>query len=152
MIHTLFSVLFVLAFVSALGLFAAGVVLKERHLLRWGAWGFVICFGFLSVVYLSGFSEKAALLLSAPELVKQAAEKHHRMSKFVLTGLILITAACAFVLSRYRNQEYPAWFRANTLFIALTLLVFLLRSLITGFGIGWTAQKVSLETALQCLD
>lgn len=145
-IHTLFSTLFALSFGVALGLFAAGTALKEHRLLRWGTWGFVICFCLLSIAYLSGFAAKTAVLQHAPEWIKQAIDKHHRVSKFVLTGLMLIMGACAFVLFKFRHQAYPTWFRANTLFIAITLLIFLIRSLITGFAIGWSYQ--SIETGI----
>ena len=74
-------------------------------------------------------------------IVSEAAEKHHRMSKFVLTGFVLISAACGVVLLKFRDQPYPSWFSPNLLFISFMLIFFLLRSLITGFGINWAEQK-----------
>jgi hypothetical protein len=142
MIHTVFSGLFTVAFAVAIGLFAAGAALKSRQLLTWGSWGFLTSFGLLSILYFSGFGLKADLLTQAPALVARAVEKHHRVSKFVLTGGILISSACSVVLYRFRKEnDYPIWFRANILFISLTLLVFVLRSLLTGFSIEWAQNK-----------
>ena len=135
------------AFAVSLGIFAAGAALKSRQLLAWGSWGFLATFAVLAVLYLSGFGLKAHVLASSSELVVKAVEKHHRMSKFVLTGCMLITAACGVVLYRFREEAYPVWFRANILFISLTLLVFVLRSLLTGFSIDWAQQNSGASSA-----
>ena len=142
MVHTIFAAIFIVGFAVSLGLFAAGAALKSRQLLTWGARGFLLVFASLSVLYLSGFALKAQFAGVSSDLVLRAVDKHHRMSKFVWTGCMLITAACAVVLYRFRQEpEYPVWFRANILFISLTLLVFVLRSLLTGFAIEWAKQK-----------
>lgn len=149
MIHTIFVALFVIAFSVSLGLFAAGTVTKSQQLLKWGAWGLLGTVLLLLIAYSSGFPLKHAIISASPGLVAEAAEKHHRMSKFVLTGCILIAAACGVVLFRFRSQNYPAWFSANLLFISFMLLFFLLRSLLTGFGIGWAEQKAQRQSKEQ---
>jgi membrane protease YdiL (CAAX protease family) len=145
MLHTIFAALFVIAFAISLGLFAAGAVTKSQRLLTWGTWGFVSTFVLLLVLYSSGFPLKQAILSSHGNLVINAAEKHHRMSKFVLTGCILIAAGCSVVLFKFRTQAYPNWFAPNLLFISLMLIFFLLRSLVTGFGINWAEQKQKVQ-------
>jgi len=140
-LHTIFAALFVIAFAVSLGLFAAGTVTKSQQLLRWGAWGFLGTFLLLLIAYSTGFPLKQTILSTPAGLITAAAEKHHRMSKFVLTGGILISAACGVVLFRFRTQNYPVWFSPNLLFIGFMLIFFLLRSLLTGFGIHWAEQK-----------
>ncbi|PIQ25094.1 hypothetical protein COW36_15400 [bacterium (Candidatus Blackallbacteria) CG17_big_fil_post_rev_8_21_14_2_50_48_46] len=147
MTHTIFAGFFIIAFAISLGLFGAGVATKSRDLLRWGTWGFVLSFVFLVILYSSGFPLKAQILSHSPDLVIKAAEKHHRMAKFVLTGCMLITAACTTILIKFNKTEAPAWFAPNILFISLTLLIFVLRSLLTGFGIGWAEQKQKSQPA-----
>jgi MFS family permease len=141
MIHTIFVALFVIVFAVSLGLFAAGVATKTQHLLKWGAWGFLFTLLLFLIAYGTGFPLKQAIVNSSVGIISEAAEKHHRMSKFVLTGFILISAACGVVVLKFRDQPYPSWFSPNLLFIAVMLIFFLLRSLITGFGINWAEQK-----------
>ncbi len=141
MIHTIFVALFVIAFAVSLGLFAAGVATKTQHLLKWGTWGFLFTLLLFLIAYRTGFPLKQAILSSSVGIVSEAAEKHHRMSKFVLTGFVLISAACGVVLLKFRDQPYPSWFSPNLLFISFMLIFFLLRSLITGFSINWAEQK-----------
>lgn len=132
--HLLTSYGFAATFLT--GTIASLVGLRRPHLGRWAAWIFVASFVLLLAAYLPGFSLKSALLQQASETGQQVIQRHHDMAKFVLTGCSLITAASLTVLLKYRDQPLPSWFLPNLLFLALTVITFVVRSLVYAYRIA----------------
>ena len=135
-LHQLGAYLFVIVFILAVFSGIWGLVRKDEKWLRRGAWTFVAAFFCLSIPYLSGFALKTQLLAQADETLKGIVQKHHDLSKFVLTGTILIFGACATILKKYKSgASLPGWLWPNLLFISWMVVTFIIRSLLQAYRI-----------------
>lgn len=124
---------FVLVFVTSVALGISAVRRKDTGLERACAWSFLAAFAILLLTYWVAFPLKAEMMLGAPEATLRLLEKHHNMAKFAITGMILISSACATVLYRYREDRFPNWFLPNLLFLSLMVITFLVRTLISAY-------------------
>lgn len=135
-VHLVGTYLFVLCFLTAVLSVIFGLVRKQEIWLRRGAWGFIIAFLLLCVPYVSGFFLKDAILSGADENLRAVVQKHHDLSKFVLTGSILMFGICAALLRKYRSGDpLPGWLWPNLLFISWMVITFIIRSLMHGYRI-----------------
>lgn len=135
-IHLIGAYLFVFCFLMAVLSVILGLIRKQEAWLRRGAWGFIAAFILLGIPYISGFLLKSALLSGADESLRAVVQKHHDLSKFVLTGSILMFGACVALLRKYRPGEtLPSWLWPNLLFISWMVLTFIIRSLLHGYRI-----------------
>lgn len=134
-LHLIGSYLFVLSFVCSSTLGIVALVKKHEGLKRLSAWGFILSFGLLVLPYYLGFGLKEQALSGTFESGVRDIEKHHNMSKFVLTGSILTALASMSVLYKYRREALPSWFLPNLLFLAWMIVTFLARSLFYAFRI-----------------
>jgi len=133
LIHIWGAYFFVFAFLVTAGLGVLSLVKQDPKLERFTAWAFVACFVFLAIPYFVGFTLKADLISVMQEPGIRLIEKHHSLSKFVLTGCILIAAAAVTVLYKYRQQRFPNWFLPNLLFLSLMVVSFSARSLVSAW-------------------
>lgn len=137
-LHALLGNLFVFGFLVALGIFTLGLVRKKPELKRGGTYVFLATYALFLLMYAHGLSIKEPELTALqseyaagiPKL-----EKHHKMSKFMFTGTMLMAAACIAVNLKFKKEDFPTWFGPNFLFLYLTLLFFLMRVLITAYQI-----------------
>lgn len=135
-LHRVSAYLFVLCFLIAVLSVIFGLIRKQESWLRRGAWGFIAAFVLLGVPYGSGFLLKSTALSGADESLRALVQKHHDLSKFVLTGCILMFGACVTLLRKYRPGEpLPSWLWPNLLFISWMVLTFIIRSLMHGYRI-----------------
>lgn len=135
-VHLVGAYLFILCFLVAVLSIILGLVRKQEVWLRRGAWGFIFAFALLCIPYISGFLLKNELLIEADEGLKTLVQKHHDLSKFVLTGSILMFGACVALLRKYRpGESLPGWLWPNLLFISWMVITFITRSLIHGYRI-----------------
>ena len=136
LLHQMGAYLFLFVFVAAVGCGIWGLIRKQPQALRWGAWGFVAAFFVLCIPYGSGFLLKSNLWHGADETFRQLMQKHHDLSKFVLTGSILMFAACAAMLKKYKpNEAFPHWLWPNLLFLSWMVVTFIVRSFLHGYRI-----------------
>lgn len=136
LVHQTGAYLFILVFVAAVLSGIWGLLRKQEHWLRRGAWGFVAAFFVLCIPYGSGFFLKSGLWNGADESLRQLIQKHHDLSKFVLTGSILMFAACAAMLKKYKpNESFPHWLWPNLLFLSWMVVTFIVRSFLHGYRI-----------------
>lgn len=136
LLHQMGAYLFLFVFVAAVGCGIWGLIRKQPTALRWGAWGFVAAFFVLCIPYGSGFVLKSGLWNGADEGFRQLIQKHHDLSKFVLTGSILMFAACAAMLKKYKPGEaFPHWLWPNLLFLSWMVVTFIVRSFTHGYRI-----------------
>ena len=135
LVHIWGAYAFIFIYLCSVLLGIVALIKKSDQLERWAAWGFVFSFVLLSVAYFVAFPIEAEKLLGAAEPFARIIEKHHKMSKFVLTGCILVTSASVSVLYKYRNEKFPNWFLPNLLFISFMVVSFLGRSLAQAYRI-----------------
>lgn len=134
--HQLGAYLFVLCFLAAVLSVILGLIRKQEVWLRRGAWGFIFAFILLCIPYFSGFLLKSSLLPGADEGLRALIQKHHDLSKFVLTGSILMFGACLALLRKYKpGENLPSWLWPNLMFLSWMVLTFVIRSLIHGYRI-----------------
>ncbi len=134
-LHVVGAYAFVLAFLGSIVLGIVGLLKKDETYLRRGAVGFIVAFMCLCIPYISGFILQKPLLLSGDEALRAAVKKHHDLSKFVLTGSILMLAACVAMLRKYKDAPLPGWLWPNLLFISWMVATFVIRSLLHGYRI-----------------
>lgn len=134
-IHIIGAYLFALSFVSSSILGIVSLLKKSAKLQRFCAWGFIVSFALLIVPYFIGFGLKELALAHTFEGGARVIEKHHNMSKFVLTGSILTFLASTSVLYKYRHEDLPGWFLPNLLFLSWMIVTFLARSLFYAYSI-----------------
>lgn len=135
-LHQLGAYLFVAVFIASVFSGIWGLVRKKEQALRWGAWGFVAALFLICIPYGSGFLLKNNLLQAADESLRQMVQKHHDLSKFVLTGTMLMGAACIAILKKYKpGESLPGWLWPNLLFLSWMVVTFIVRSFLHGYRI-----------------
>ena len=127
---------FVFLFLFSSVLSAYSLAKKREALARLSAWSYLASFAVLLVPYFGAFVLKAAIVSQGPAAALPHLEKHHNMSKFVLTGIILMAVGSGIVLRRYRDKALPAWFLPNMLFLAVMVMTFIVRSLVNAAKLG----------------
>lgn len=135
LLHIWGSYAFIFIFLSTALIGLLSLLRRDAQLQRWSAWGFVFALLALALPYSVGFALKDAFMAEWQAPAIEVMQKHHNLSKFVLTGCILTASAAALVLHKYKNQPFPNWFLPNLLFLSLMIVSFSARSLVSAWRI-----------------
>ncbi len=135
-LHIWGSYAFIGLFLFSVMLSAYSLAKKREDLARFSAWSFLACFVLLLLPYFGAFALKTTIISQGPAVAAPILEKHHNMSKFVLTGVILMAVSSGIALQRFKDKPLPNWFLPNMLFLSFMVLAFIMRSLANAYRLA----------------